>query len=135
MPNKDCNILKYNPGEKSMKIPSAIYADLECMLEKISTCSNDPKKSSTTIIGKHTPSGFSIFTYCLFDTTKNQLNYYRDKYCMKVFCKILKEHVKRIMHWKEKEMIPLTAEEIRSYENKKDCHVYAKNRLQKMIKK
>ena len=63
MPNKENNILKYNLGEKSMKIPFIIYGDFESILEEISTCSNDPKKSSTTKISKHTPSGFS---YCYF---------------------------------------------------------------------
>ena len=95
---KENNILKYNPGEKSMKIPFSIYGDFESILEEISTCSNDPKKSSTANIGKYATSGFSLFTYFSFDKTKNKLDYYRDKDCMKVFCKILKEHVERIMH-------------------------------------
>ena len=47
MPNEDKKILKYNPGEKSLKVPFMIYADLECMPRKIDTCQNDPKKSST----------------------------------------------------------------------------------------
>ena len=46
MPDKDKKILKYNPGEKSLKVPFIIYADLECLLGKIDTCPNDPKKSS-----------------------------------------------------------------------------------------
>ena len=45
---------------------------------------------------------------------------------MKVFFEILKEHVKRIMYWKKKEMILLTDEENRSYENQKHCHVCRK---------
>ena len=45
MPTKDNNIIKYNHGEKSIKIPFTIYADLECLLEKMSTCQNDPNKS------------------------------------------------------------------------------------------
>ena len=60
MPNEENNILKYNPREKSMKIPFIIYGDFE----EISTCSNDPKKSSTTKLSKHTRSGYSLFTYC-----------------------------------------------------------------------
>ena len=36
MPTKDNNIIKYNHGEKSMKVPFIIYADLECLLEKVS---------------------------------------------------------------------------------------------------
>ena len=43
MPNEENNILKYNLGEKSMEIPFIIYGDFESILEKISTCSNDPK--------------------------------------------------------------------------------------------
>ena len=39
MPDKDKNILKYNPGEKSIKVPHIIYADLEFFLEKIDTMS------------------------------------------------------------------------------------------------
>ena len=57
--------LKYNEGEKSMKSPFIIYADLECLLEKMNTCHNNPEKSSTTKINKHTPSGYSLFTHCL----------------------------------------------------------------------
>ena len=38
MPNEDNKILKYNHGEKSMKVPFIIYADLESSLENMSTC-------------------------------------------------------------------------------------------------
>ena len=48
MPEEDNKILKYNHGEKSMRALFVIYADLECLLEKMSICHNDPKKSSTT---------------------------------------------------------------------------------------
>ena len=34
MPDENNKILKYNPGEKSLKHPFTIYADLECLLEK-----------------------------------------------------------------------------------------------------
>ena len=42
MPTKDNNIIKYNREEKSIKMPFTIYVDLECLLEKIDTCENDP---------------------------------------------------------------------------------------------
>ena len=44
MPEEDNEILKYNHGEKSIRAPFVIYADLECLLEKTSTCHNNPKK-------------------------------------------------------------------------------------------
>ena len=53
MPNKDNNKIKYNQGEKSIKLPFIIYADLECLLEKINTCYNNPEESSTTTITLH----------------------------------------------------------------------------------
>ena len=34
MPAEDNKILKYKHGENSMKDPSIIYTDLECLLEK-----------------------------------------------------------------------------------------------------
>ena len=47
MLDKNNKILKYTPGEKSLKAPFIIYADLECLLRKINTCQNNPEKSYT----------------------------------------------------------------------------------------
>ena len=92
MPTKDNNTIKYNQGEKSTKLPFVVFDDLECLLEKISSCQNNPNESSTTEINKHTPSGYSLFTHCSFNKSKNKLNHYRGKDCMKKFCKDLREH-------------------------------------------
>ena len=125
MPNKDNNKIKYNQGEKSIKLPFIIYADLECLLEKIDTCYNNPEESSTKI-NHHTPSGYSIFTHCSFDKSKNKLNYYRGEDCMKRFCKDLKEHAKKIINCEKKDMIPLTNEEKEHYKNQKVCYICKK---------
>ena len=126
MPNKDNNIIKYNQGEKSLKLPFIIYADLECLLEKINTCYNNPESSSTTKINKHTPSGYSIYTHCSLDKSKNKLNYYRGQDCMKRFCKDLKEHAKKIINCEKKDMISLTKEEEEDYNNQKVCYICKK---------
>ena len=47
MPKWVEKILKYNPGEKSLKAPFAIYLDLECLLKKEQSCQNSPEKSYT----------------------------------------------------------------------------------------
>ena len=111
MPKERNKILKYNHGEKSMRAPFVIYSNLECLLKKMSTCHNNPEKSSTTELNKHTPSGYSLFTCCSFDTTKNKLDCYRGKNCMKKFCLDVKEHVTKIINCGKKEMIPLTKKE------------------------
>ena len=130
MPTKDNNITKYNHGEKSMKVPFIIYADLECLLEKMSTCINNPNESSTTKINKHTPSGYWIFTSCSFDESRNKLNYYRGKDCMKKFCEDLRIHATKIINYEKKKLIPLAAEEKINYNV-----VYARKNLIPLIKR
>ena len=134
MPTKDNNIIKYNQGEKSIKLPFVIYADLEFLLEKMSTCQNNPNESSTTEINKHTPSGYSIFTHCSVDQMRNKLNHYRGKDCMKKFCKDLREHATKIINYKKKKMIPLTTEE-KIYHNEQEICYICKNEFDKSDKK
>ena len=74
-------------------------------------CHNNPKKLPTTKINKHTPSVYSLFTHCSFDTTKNKCDYYRGENCMKIFCLDLREHATKIINDEKKKMIPLTNEE------------------------
>ena len=126
MPTQNNNTIKYNHGEKSMKLPFIIYADLECLLEKMSTCINNPNESSTTEINKHTPSGYSIFTHCSFDESKNKLNYYRKDDCMNKFCKDLREHVTKIINYEKKKMIPLTTKEKIYHNKQKICYICKK---------
>ena len=126
MPIKSNNTIKYNHGEKSIKIPFTIYADLECLLEKMSTCQSDPNKLSTTKINKHMPSGYSIFTNCSFDESKNKISYYRGDDCMKKFFKDLIEHSTKIINYEKKKVISLTTEEKVHYNKQKVCYICKK---------
>ena len=102
MLDEDNKILKYNHSENSIKVPFIIYADLECLLEKISGCHYNPEKSSRTKINKHTPSGYSMLT------------------CS--FCEDSKEHTTRIINSERKRIIPLTNEERKTHRWAKICH-------------
>ena len=44
MPNDHNKILKYNYRGKSLKVSAIIYADLECLLEKMHSCKNNFEK-------------------------------------------------------------------------------------------
>ena len=112
MPSNDNNLIHYNKGEKSLKLPFIIYAALECLLEKISTCYNNPNLLSTTKINQYVPSGYSIFTNCSFDKSYN-----RD----------LKDHATRIVDFKRKFITPLTKDEEDSYDKKNTCHICMKD--------
>ena len=102
MSNENNKKLNYNPGEKCMRVPFIICADLESLLEEISTCHNNPNESSTTKINKHKAYGYSLFTHCSFNATKNKRDCYRGQDCMKNFCKHLKEHTMKIINCEKK---------------------------------
>ena len=121
MPTKNNNIIKYNHGENSVKLPFAIYADLECLLEKMST-----NESSTAKTNKQTPYGYSIFTHCSFNESKNKLNYYSGKDCLKKFSKYLREHASKIINYEKKKMILLTTEEKIYHNKQKICYICKK---------
>ena len=109
-----------------MRAPFIIYADLESLLEKMDMCYNNPEKSSTTKINKHTPSGYSLFTHCPFNKAENKLDYYRGKDCMKKFCLDLREHATKVINYEKKEMIPLTKKEEKNHNKQKVCYICRK---------
>ena len=92
----------------------------------MSTCYNNREESSTTEINKHTPAGYSLFTHCSFDKTKNKRDYYRGKDCMKKFCKDLRKHAAKIINYEKKKMIPLTIKEEIDYNKQKICYICKK---------
>ena len=92
----------------------------------MSTCMNNPNESYTIKIIKHTPSGYSIFTSCSFDESKNILNYYRGKDCMKKFCKDLRIHATKIINYEKKKVISLTPEEKINYNDQNVSYIRKK---------
>ena len=126
MPNNDNNTLKYNHGEKSLKAPWVIYADFECLPIKQQSCQNNPNDSYTERKAIHEACGYSIDLVSSFDSKQDKHSYYRGRDCSKRFCEDLKKHVIKIINFKEKDMIPLTDEEIIYYEKQKLCHICKK---------
>ena len=122
MSKENKNILKYNRGEKFMKIPFIISADTESLLQNKNPCQSNPEKSSTTKINKHTASGYSFFPHCLFDASQNKNKFYRVKDCMKIFSKDQKEHSTKIINYQKKEKILLTNEENKLHRKQKLCY-------------
>ena len=58
MHSKDTKILEFSQYEKSGRAPFIIYEDLECLIEKIDGCKNNPDNLFKTKVGQHIPSGF-----------------------------------------------------------------------------
>ena len=65
-------ILEFNQYQKSDKVTFAIYADLQCLIEEIGGCKNNPENSFTTKAGKHIPSGFLRSTILSFKNTEKK---------------------------------------------------------------
>ena len=86
MASEDTKILEVNQYRKSDKVPFIISADLECIVETINGCKNNPEDSSTTIVSEHIPSGFSMSTISSFRSIENKHDVYRGEDCMKMFC-------------------------------------------------
>ena len=47
MPDRNNNILKYDPKKNSLEVSNVFYADFECELKKIDSCQKNPEKSYT----------------------------------------------------------------------------------------
>ena len=103
--------LEFNKYQKSDKAPFIIYADLECIIEKIDGCKNNPENSSTTKVSKHIPSGFSMSTISSFRSIENKHDVYRGKDCMKKFCESLKEHAMKMINFLKNEVFNKRAAE------------------------
>ena len=86
IPFEDTKILELNQYQKSDKVPFIIYADIECMMEKIDGCKNNPENSSTTKVSKYIPSRFLMSTISKFRSIENKHDVQRGKDCMKNFC-------------------------------------------------
>ena len=89
-------------------------------------CYNNLEESSTTEINKHMSSGYSFFTHCSFDRTKNKLDCYRGEDCMKKFCKDLREHATKTINYEKKDMIPLTKKEEKNHNKQEGCYICKK---------
>ena len=77
---------------------SHLKLQLLFMLTKCTHQNNLKKSYTEKKKADHTPSGYSLFTNCSFDTAKNKLASYLGKDCMERFCKDLREHTIKIIY-------------------------------------
>ena len=68
--SEDTKILEFHQYWKSDKAPSIINADLECLIEKIDRCKNNPVNLSTRKVDEHILSGFSMSAILMYTEVK-----------------------------------------------------------------
>ena len=82
MPSQDTKILGFNQYKIFDKTPFIIYADLECIIEKIGGCKYNPENSSTVKVSILIVSVFSMPIISPFKVTIMHI-----EVKMKMFCK------------------------------------------------
>ena len=81
MSKKDKNILRYNHGEKSLKVAHIIYAYTESLLIKHQSSHQSYTEKKST----HEACGYSMGMVTSYDRSKSIHKYYRGKDCTEKF--------------------------------------------------
>ena len=134
MPLENDNILEFNQYMESDKMPCIIYADIKSLIKKIDGCVNNPENSSTRKIGEQISCRYSMSTIWAFDNKENEHIFYHGEDCMKMFCTSLRGHIKNIINFENKKMLPLTKEELKPHQDAKVCYICEKRILKKLSK-
>ena len=79
---------------------------------KIDGCQSNLESWSTTKVGEHILSAFSMSAISTFKSIENKHNVYVGKDCMKKFCELLREHTMGISNFKK--MMSLTNKQRKS---------------------
>ena len=119
---------------QSHKFPDIIYVDIESLIKKIDECANNPENFWIKKIGANIPCGYSMSTTWTFYHIENKKILYCRKDCMKKICESLREHVKNAAVFEKKEMLRLTKEELKSYQDARVCHILWEKNLKKIFK-
>ena len=121
--NEENKFKKYNPGGKSQKMNTVIYADFELILVPNNTYSKE--NASDGVIDKHIACGYSIN---VADNHSNRCKqtYYRGDDTISRFCKEMHAIAYEKISFYKRQMIELTLEEQKEYEDATYCHIYKK---------
>ena len=69
-----------------------------------------------------------------FDHIEIKHTLYRGKDCMKKFCTSSREQAKNVIDFEKKKMLPLTKEELKSYQDEKKSYICRKKILKMFTK-
>ena len=79
---------------------------------KQQSCQNNPNKSYTERKSIHGPCGYSLDLACSFDSKEDKHSFRRGNDCIKKFCIELKEIGTKVVNYEQKEMMPLTTDDV-----------------------
>ena len=127
MPKAGENKMAFKNFYKQIEAPYAVYADFECVLEKIATCEPDNKKSFTVKTEKHEPCGFSYVVVRSDGQTSGPYTY-RGEDSVYVFLRyLLNEEIEMREDMANKRPLVMTNEDWQKYRNTAECHICNKS--------
>ena len=114
MPKWVEKILKYNPGEKSLNDPFAIYLDFECLIKKEQPNQNNNNNNDDDDDNNNNNNNLENLTQrkklsmsllvgqCLFDGKENKFDSCRREDCVEKLCKNVKNGAMKIINYEKK---------------------------------
>ena len=106
------------------KVPFAMYADFESLLEPIQSSSKNRSGPWTTVTNNHIPSDWCVYSEFAYGKVENPLTLYRGKDCVKKFCSHIIGEARRLYRaFPELPMKPLTSNQNEKYKKSKRCHI------------
>ena len=122
LPEKGKNIKKHKYGTKALRMNDMIYLDLECLLFKYDSCSNNPNQSHTENDAYHEACGYST-TILRNHSKETTTSYHRGKDCLSKLCKELREKATDLFNTEKLPMTQLTPEQQKKHDNSKECFI------------
>ena len=120
---KKGTMLKFKNYHRLEKVPFIVYADFECFIKPIQSCSPDDKESYTKQYQKHEPSSFCYYIKCFDDEVyEPQLVSYTGEDAAQKFVEMFEEDIKIITNIPKKKMIFNIQEQIQ-YEKETECWI------------
>jgi len=129
MPKEGENKMAFKNHYKQMKAPYVIYADFECVLEKMYGCEPPSDKSFTVKTEKHVPCGFSYIAV-RSDGKLFGPFYHRGPDAVYVFLTWLHNHEREMREdMANKRPLVMTPEDWQQYRTAMECHICNKSLL------
>ena len=122
LPEKGKNIKKHKYGTNALRMNDIIYLDLECLLLKYDSCSNNLIQSHTKNDAYHEACGYST-TILRNHSKESTTSYHRGKDCLLKLCKELREKATNLINTEKLTVTPLTHEEQKKHDDSKKCFI------------
>ena len=117
------NKMSFTNYHKQMKVPCVIYADFECVLDKIAGCEPPQDASFTVKTEKHVPCGFSYIAARSDGQLFGPFTH-RGRDAVYVFLRWLQNHEKEMREdMAHKRPLVMTPEDWKKHRKATDCHI------------